>query len=227
MNKVLYALMLSTVMIPKSCTITIGGGGGGSGSGGGNTVSLGVPWVSQDNDHFCGPASILMWALYDGISGHTQTEIASSIGTTQGGSSPQQITVGVQRFTRSGHDASLDYAGGTTQQVGLYFSQEVTSANSLVPFVALIGGATHAGVVTGGTWHVDDSTSLNVWDSVTFQDPILGPGQPYIAGQWTNADIGHIISFSASADASYNYDQYGGSVAVRGSAGGIGGPQQY
>ncbi|HVT61562.1 MAG TPA: C39 family peptidase [Thermoanaerobaculia bacterium] len=224
MGKLLCALMSATVIM-KSCTITLGGGGGSGGNGG--TVALGVPFISQENDHFCGPTSIEMWALFDGVTGLTQTGIANAIGTTQAGSSAQQIRYGVSLFTRSGRDAGLDYAGGTTDQIGIYYSKEVTSANNFVPFAVLINGALHVGVVTGGTWHVDSDTNLNIWDSVDFQDPIVGPHQPYVAGEWTNADIGHIISSSASFGADSNYNQYGGSVRVRGSAGGGGGGWQY
>ena len=223
MGKVLFMLVTAAV-ITKSCTIGTGGGGGSDGSSG--SPALAVPWVGQQNSMYCGPSSILMWALYDHVSGLTQTQIGNAIGTSlSSGSSPQQIANGVNTFTRTGKDAGLDYPAGDAEQVGTYYSQEVTSINSGVPFVTLIGGATHAGVASGGSWHLDDSTSLYVWDSVVFQDPIVGPNQPYIAGQWTSEDITHILSASASAEASVNYGNYGGRVGMRGSNGRIGPPQ--
>ena len=218
MGKLLFALISATV-ITKSCSVGFGGGNSNGTSG---SPALAVPWVGQENSEYCGPASILMWALYDGVSGLTQTAIGTHIGTSvSSGSSPSQIVAGVDYFTRSGRDAGLAYRGGTTDEQGVYYSQEVTSINSGTPFVAFIFGATHAGVASGGSWHYDDSSGLYVWDSVTLQDPIAGPGITYIAGQWTDEDVGHVMSASASAQASYNYDTYGGSVGMRGSSGTI------
>jgi Peptidase_C39 like family len=216
MGKVLFAL-ISAAVITKSCTF---GGGGSNGTSG--SPALGVPWVSQENSEYCGPASILMWALYDGVGGLTQTSIGNHIGTSLAtGSSPSQIVAGVNYYTRSGRDAVLDYPAGTTDEVGVYYSQEVTSINDGVPFLTLIGGATHAGIARGGSWNYDDNSGLYVWDSVIFQDPITGPDQVYFAGQWTSESAGHIISNSASTEASYNYDTYGGSVGLRGTTGTI------
>jgi len=127
----------------------------------------------------------------------------------------------VNYFTRSGKDATLAYRCCTNDDIGLYYSEEVTSINGLVPFVAMIGGATHAGVARGGSWHYDDSTSLYVWDSVIFQDPLVGSDQVYFAAQWTDEDVDHIVSNSASQQAAYNYGTYGGRIGLRGSTGTI------
>jgi Peptidase_C39 like family len=217
MGKVLFAL-LSATLVMKSCSVGFGGGS--------NTTSgspaLAVPWVGQENSEYCGPASILMWALYDGVTGLTQTQIGNHIGTSLAtGSSQSQIAAGVDYYTRSGRDAGLSYPAGTTDEIGLYYSQEVTSINSGVPFIAFIIGARHAGVARGGSWNYDDSSGLYVWDSVIFQDPISGSDQVYFAGQWTSEDVTHIISNSASQQAAYNYDTYGGRIGLRGSTGTI------
>lgn len=220
MVRFLVAVMFlgGTVLVPKSCTVGFGGGS--------NTTSgspaLAVPWVSQENIQYCGPASILMWALYDGVSGLTQTSIGNHIGTSlSSGSSREQIVAGVDYYTRSGRDAVLDFACCTTDEVGVYHSQEVTSINSGVPFIAFINGSNHAGVARGGSWNYDDNAALYVWDSVIFQDPITGPDQVYFAGQWTSENVTHIISSSASSEASHNYDTYGGRIGLRGSTGTI------
>jgi hypothetical protein len=216
------SLLMVAVIATKSCTISVGGT---SGNGSSGSPGLNVPWVSQANSEYCGPASILMWALSDHVSNLTQTQIGTYIGASPTtGSSPEGILAGVIHFTASGADAGLDYPGGTADQVGLYYSDEVTSINSQVPFIALIGGATHAGVASGGSWHHDDTNGYYVWDSVVFQDPIVGPNQPYIAGQWTSEDVTHIVSHSASVQANTNLSTYGGHVALRGSRGGINGP---
>jgi hypothetical protein len=95
----------------------------------------------------------------------------------------------------------------------------VTSINNGVPFIAFINNGLHAGVASGGSWHLDDTTNLYVWDSVLLQDPISGPNQPYIPGQWTFEDIGHVISASASEEAQAYYSDYGARVVLRGAGG--------
>jgi hypothetical protein len=214
--------LMAAVVATKSCTISVGGN---SGAGSSGSPGLNVPWIAQVNSEYCGPASILMWALYDHVSNLTQDQIGSYIGASPtSGSSPTGILNGVHYFTISGRDAGIDYPGGSSDQIALYYSDEVTSINSQVPFIALIGGATHAGVASGGSWHHDDSSGYYVWDSVIFQDPIVGPNQPYIAGQWTSEDITHFVSLSASAGSNANLNTYGGQVALRGSRGRINGP---
>ena len=81
-----------------------------------------------------------------------------------------------------------------------------------------MGGATHAGVLIGGQWHVDPDTNFYVWDSVFFDDPAVGPGILYGAAQWTGYDdVEHIVSQFATAEAYYNYSEYDSRVAIRGS----------
>ncbi len=219
----LLALVMMASVVTKGCTITLGSDGSGDGSSG--SPALNVPYVQQQNPEYCGPASILMWALYDHVENLTQTQIGAYIGASAStGSSPQAIASGVEHFTLTGKDAVLDYAGGESDEVSLFYSEEVTSINSEVPFIAIIGGATHAGVASGGSWHVDDTSGYYVWDTVIFQDPILGPGQVYVAGQWTAEDISHILSVSASEAAGTNLSHYGGKVELRGAGGGIGSP---
>jgi hypothetical protein len=118
----------------------------------------------------------------------------------------------------------LAYGGGETDEIGFYYSSEVTSINSSVPFIALITGATHAVVANGGSWHLDDDSGFFVWDTVLTQDPIAGPNVSYLAGQWTDAEVTHIISAAASEEANTNFNNYGSKVALRGSGGVIRGP---
>ena len=186
--------------------------------------TLAVPFFYQNSLLSCGPASIEMWAAYDGVTA-TQQQIASYIGCGGNGATQEQIVNGVQHFTVSGRDAQLVYIGGPGVPgtiVGEYFSAEITSISARIPLIPLVNGATHAGVLIGGQWHIDTDTNLYVWDSVLFDDPAVGPGIPFIASDWTGYDdVEHIISSSASVKGGSNYWTYHSQVAIRGSGGGI------
>ncbi len=220
MVRFLLAAMLlgGMVLEPKSCNI-----GFGSPSPTATGFTLNVPFYYQ-SPQYCGPASVEMWAAYDGRAISQQT-IANYTGCTVYGATQAQILKGVQYFTTSGHDAALLYNGGAGDPgtiAGEYYSAEITSINALVPLIPLVNGATHAGVLIGGQWHYDSDAGLWVWDSVLFDDPAVGPGRPFAAADWTGYDdVEHIVSLFATADSATNYNQYGGRVGIRGS--GLGG----
>ncbi len=219
MVRFLAAVMLlgGTVLEPRSCSVNFGGGSDNPSAPSG--FNLSVPFYAQDPDfQFCGPASIEMWAAWDGVTA-TQQEIANYIGcSVTHGASPAQILGGVQHFTRSGVDAVLQYNGGVP---GEYYSAEITSITARVPLMPLVNGATHSVVVTGGQWHIDPNSGLYVWDSVFANDPTVGPSA-FDAGSWTGFDdIEHIISASASAAGVSNFEEFHSRVAISG--GGLGG----
>ena len=224
MNRILALMLLGGFVIsPKTCNVSFGTGSNNPSSPSGFT--LGVPFFYEDPSfRSCGPASVEMWAAYDGTA-VTQHDIANYIGCTVNGATQGQILKGVQHFTASGRDADVLYNGGVGAPAtiaGEFYSAEITSINALVPLIPLVNGATHAGVLIGGQWHIDPDTNLYVWDSVLFDDPAVGPGRPFAAADWTGYDdVEHIISRFASADAAPNYNQYSGRVAIRGS--GLGG----
>jgi hypothetical protein len=221
MGKMLFPLY-AAMMIARTCTVSTGDGGDNGSSGDTGNAATNVPWVQQQNDEYCGPASILMWALHDDITNLTQTIIGDKIGTSLAtGSSPAQILYGVNYFTATGRDAGLDYGGGTADEIGYYYSSEVTSLINSVPFAVLINGSLHAGVASGGSWYVDPDSGYYVWSSVVFQDPELGPNIPYIPAAWAEEDITHIVSASASEGATDNYNKYGGRVRMVGAGGTI------
>jgi len=228
MVRFLVAVMFlaGTVLEPKSCSINFGGGSDNPSAPSG--FNLAVPFFYQ-SPQYCGPASIEMWAAYDGVTA-TQQQIANYIGCGVNGSTQEQIVVGVQHFTVSGHDAALLYNGGVGSPAdiaGEYFSAEITSISARIPLIPLVNGATHAGVLTGGQWHIDPDSNLYVWDSVFFNDPSVGPGVLFDAGTWSGYDgVEHIISQSASVKGGSNYWTYHTQVAIR-SAGGGGHPLPY
>ena len=223
MVRFLVAVMFlaGTVLEPKSCSVNFGGGSDNPSAPSG--FNLSVPFFAQDpNFQFCGPASIEMWAAYDGVTA-TQQQIANYIGcSVTHGAAPAEILSGTQHFTVSGHDAALLFGASDPTIAGQYYSAEITSITGLIPLIPLVNGATHGGVLTGGQWHIDTDTNLYVWDTVFFSDPLLGPGVVFDAGSWTGYDdIEHIISSSASVKGGSNYWTYHTQVAIRGAGGGI------
>lgn len=223
MVRFLVAVMFltGTVLEPKSCSVNFGGGSDDPSAPSGFTLA--VPFFYQ-SPQYCGPASVEMWAAYDGVTA-TQQQIANYIGCGVNGSTQEQIVNGVEHFTVSGRDAALVYNAGEGTQgsiAGQYFSAEITSITARIPLIPLVNGATHAGVLIGGQWHIDSDSGLYVWDSVLFNDPAVGPGRPFIASDWTGYDdVEHIISSSASAKGGSNYWTYHSEVGIRGAGGGF------
>lgn len=215
MTKLAGLLLMTALIAPKSCQITFGGPPPpGQVSG----FALGVPWFQQQGTLYCGAASIQMWAAYDHLT-YSQNTIANAIGLDPAsGVSRDAILAGVHQFTSSGLGSILDYPAGQGNPRALFDSAEITSMNSRVPVLAIVNGSLHAGVVDGGEWHMTDTGSLYVWDTVYFNDPQIAPDRTIFASDWDEYAAAHIITGSAVAAAASNYSQYGGSVVRRGSA---------
>ncbi len=191
-------------------------------------VKLGVPYRAQDPSSFdCGPASILMWRLYDGLSEISQSTIASYLGGTSCGVTPNAIADGVNHFTAT-YDAFVDLAGDVEYEQ--FFSRQITSIDSGVPVIAIINGGLHAGVVNGGLWH-ENANNEYQWDYVYFHDPLTVANDYYTGDFWkdsncpTGSACEQVASSSAVGAWSYNYSTYGGDVVLGGGGGGgHGGP---
>ncbi len=220
------ALLAGTVAMPRGCTISFGSGS--TDPAAPTSSTLNVPFFPQEMELSCGPASIEMWAAYDGVTA-TQQQIGSYIGCgADGNTSAAQLVSGVQHFTISGKDAALVYNGGEGDPTTIgevFYSAEITSITALVPSMPIVNGGLHAVVLIGGQWHIDtNNNNLYVWDTVIFDDPAIGPGRVMNAASWTGYDdTQHIISASASADAYENYVTYHGRVALSGTGSGLGG----
>jgi hypothetical protein len=209
-------LVMVSLLSLKSCTISFGNPQGT----GGSSFKLGVPFLAQQGQFNCGPASIQMWAWFNGNRSVTQTQIANYVGCSPtSGTSTEAIVRGTQYFATS--DAYADYPGGVNFGRDQFDAQQITSANNRVPLIAIVNGGLHAGVVDGGQWHQAGST--NVWDFVFFHDPLVGADQQYVAGDWDALVIGHIISRSAASGSSANFSTYGPNTVRRGAGAGIGG----
>lgn len=222
-RKQAHAVWLLTVFIFCAC-------GGAVGSN--NEVKLGVPYRAQDpNSLDCGPASVLMWRLYDGLSEISQQQIADWMGGTSCGAHSDAIAAAVNNFTLT-HDAFRDLDGDINYRQ--FFSRQITSIDNRVPAIAIIRGGLHAGVVNGGKWHTNSYGEYQ-WDYAYFHDPFTTADDYYTASAWrdTNCPSGstceQVVSSSASEAWRYNLDSYGGNVVMGGGGGdwGCGGPCQY
>lgn len=213
-------LVMTSLLMAKSCTIGFGNPQGTGGAG----THLGVPFIAQSSQFNCGPASIQMWAWYNGNRSLTQQEIANYIGCSPtSGTTTDALVRGAQHYDAA--DAYADYPGGLNFGRDQFDSQEITSVNITTPLIGLVNGGLHAGVVDGGSWH--QSGSLNVWDFVYFHDPLVGADQQYVAGDWDALVSGHIISRGAAAGFSSNLSTYGPNTIRRGAGGGAGGHGPY
>jgi hypothetical protein len=194
-------------------------------------VKLGVPYRAQAPSSFdCGPASVLMWRLYDGLSEVSQATIGNSMGGTSCGVTPQAVANAVNQWTATS-DAYYDLAGDS--EFEQFFSRQITSIDSRVPVIALIQGGLHAGVVNGGLWHTNANNDYQ-WDYVYFHDPQTFANDYYGADSWTDTmcppggTCNQITSFNAAQAWSYNLNAYGDEVVTAGGGGiGPGGPPKY
>ncbi|MEA2692541.1 MAG: Peptidase like family [Acidobacteriota bacterium] len=207
-------LLLPALLLPRTCTVNLGGGTPDSPG----EVKLGVPYVAQQDAYACGPASILMWALYDGRTNVTQAQIAQYVGCSTGsGTLLDRLAPGVRAFTDA-TDAVLESAGSS-----LFFARQISSIGSRDPVLSVVNAGTHAGILEGGHWHATDS-GLNVWDYVYFHDPLVAADRRFEAADWTGLVNYHVVSASSAANGQEGLSTYGSSVRVRGSDGSIGGP---
>lgn len=217
MGKLGILLLLVPALLPRTCTVGLGGGTPSSPG----EVVLGVPYVMQQGAYDCGPAAILMWALYEGRTNLTQAQIAQYIGCSPTSGTPiDRLAPGVRTFT-SATDAVLESA--STSQRSLFFARQISSIAARDPVLGVVNAATHAGIIDGGLWHLTDS-GLEVWDYVYFHDPLIQADLKFVAGDWIGIVNYHVISDSAAATAQGGLDAYGPDVRLRGSDGGVGGP---
>jgi hypothetical protein len=205
-------LLLGFVMASKSCNLTFGGPSDQSSG----SPNLGVPYRAQENPvTLCGPASIQMWAAYDGRQA-TQQEIANAIGcSARSAEDINQTALGVRIFTRSA-DAYPEYNGGVEGSDSNFLARQVTSINNRVPIIAQLAGFGHRGIINGGSWH-RTANGLNSWDFVFFHDPLTGPNIQYSAGDWKDLVVAHVISSAATSGWNYNLSTYGSSIRLYGS----------
>ena len=183
---------------------------------------LGVPYRSQDQGFYCGPASILMWRLYDGLPSISQSTIANYIGCSpSSGVSAQGIADGVNHFTYT-NDTFWDLPGGQGDPDTVraeFFSRQITSIDLGIPVIAIVEGGLHAGVVNGGKWHTNSSGTY-VWDYVYFHDPDPNFGGADIywgANSWMESYVSsQVISTSAALSAPSNFTNYGDEVTAPG-----------
>lgn len=187
-------------------------------------VDLGVPYQAQDPNSFdCGPASVLMWRLYDGRSEISQQTIGDWMGGTSCGVHQEDIAAAVNHFTNTS-DAAWDLAGDVEYEG--FFSRQITSIDNGVPVIAILDGGLHAGVVNGGKWH-ENADGNYQWDYVYFHDPATVANDYYSAGFWQDVNCAgacqQIASFNASEAWAYNLDTYGDDVVVGGGGDGPGG----
>jgi hypothetical protein len=186
------------------------------------SIKLDVPFRTQIDNGYCGPASVLMWRLYDGRGEISQETIGNFIGCTTAGSSAQAIANGVNQFTDT-RDAYWDLAGGLGDydlQRAELFSRQITSIDAGTPVIAVVEGGFHAGVVNGGKWHTDTTTGLKMWDFVFFHDPdphFGGANKTWGARSWTNSYVAsQVISAFASRGSATNFDAFGNQIGIRG-----------
>lgn len=112
-------------------------------------VKLGVPYRAQDpNSLNCGPASVLMWRLFDGLPEISQASIGAWMGGSNCGYGEARIADGVRHFTNT-TDAYVDYEGEINHEE--FFSRQITSIDRRKPVIAIVNSF-HAGVVNGGKW---------------------------------------------------------------------------
>lgn len=189
-----------------------------------NSVRLGVPYRSQAPGSFdCGPASVLMWRLYDGLPEISQQTIGNWMGGTSCGVTQQALADAVNHFTLT-RDAFYDLAADIDFRE--FLSRQITSIDNEIPVIAVIYGGLHAGVVNGGAWH-DNSAGQHQWDYVYFHDPDVGANDYYTGDSWkdvscpSGATCQQIISLSGSGGWSDNLNIHGGSVVLGGGGGGI------
>lgn len=195
------------------------------------SVDLRVPYRAQDPNSFdCGPASVLMWRLHDGLSELSQATIGNWMGGTScGGTTTEAIVAAVNNFTLT-HDAFRDLTGYNDYRA--FFSRQITSIDNREPVIAIIHGGLHAGVVNGGKWR-SLTTGDYQWEYVYFHDPLVRANDYYTADSWQDTNCPEpsacqqVISSSASGAWSYNLSTYGDDVGIGGGGGYTGPDNQY
>lgn len=181
---------------------------------------LGVPYREWKAEFYCGPAAILMWALYDGRPELPQEAIASSIGMGVFGASEEAIARGVRQFTGS-FNAEIDYPAGPfppSEAAGKFFARQITSIEDRTPVIGIKWGGLHAVTLDGGKFHLDSSTNRKVWDYVRVHDPDPEFGSNYrlSAADWSRDNTSQIIAREYVPSGDQNYQAYGQEVSIAG-----------
>lgn len=167
----------------------------------------------------CGPASVLMWRLYDGLPGISQATIGQWMGTSSScGSSEESISAAVSHFTLT-YDTYVDRDGLIYSED--FFARQITSIDNSAPVIAIINSF-HAGVVNGGKWRTRPNGRYE-WEYVYVHDPLTTANDYYVAGDWlyTNCPGGsdtcvQIISSGATVGWQGNYTNYGNRIRILG-----------
>lgn len=212
------SVSLSALASIGGCKITIGGGGAAG------NLNLGIPYRGQPDLLLCGPTSVLMWRLYDGLVEISPQQLMSFMGcTVTHGCSLVQIQVGVNSYTNT-HDAFLDNFGGIGYPDDLlaeFHARQLQSLSMGNPVIATIEGDSHAVVPNKGNYSTA-SDGLKRWDFVYVHDPAQSNGGPNVyfsAGAWMNT-VGHqVVSAAAIQGWTGSLASYG-AVYVRGWSGG-------
>lgn len=179
---------------------------------------LNVPYRAQTSDHYCAPAAILMWRLYDRLPEVSQDTIANYVGCHFGTAEPR-IVDGVNHFTNT-RDAYWDLPGGIGDPdliEAAFFARQITSMDHLTPVIAIAG--LHVLVVNGGRWHQDQSATFRTWDAVYYHDPdpvFGGADLPAAPADWMHSVRSQVISAFATHRANDNLASWGDTILVRG-----------
>lgn len=201
--------------IVVGCVLLLGCGSGGQN----RDVHLGVPYRAQAPGSMdCGPASVLMWRLYDGLPEVSQTSINQWMGGSSCGFNEPTIAAAVNYFTYT-HDAYADYEG--LEFAEDFFSRQITSIDNSTPVIPVINSF-HAGVINGGKWKKLTNGKYE-WDYVYVHDPLTFANDYYVAGDWlyTNCPLGsdtcaQVVSSGATFGWQGNYSTYGTRTRVYG-----------
>ena len=207
--------LAAALLVAVSCTF--GGPGG---------FKLFVPYVKQAQSNYCTAASVLMWRLYRGEGGVSQTDIFNWEGGA-GCTTILRVAQAVVYFT--GVDAYWDYDSDSAYYK--LVSRQIASVAYGEPVIPVVR-FNHTGVIDGGQW--EQPSAYYVWDFVYFHDPDYNVGGPdlYIgATDWLQyfcpAGAGRcdqVVSATAVAGWEQDLATYGPNVRVSGGGRSGGGP---
>lgn len=184
----------------------------------------GIPFRQQIRSNYCVPASILMWRLYDGLPEISQHVIFEEMGGTP--CTVDQVPAGVSQFTRT-FDTFADIEFAPTEgDVKRIVARQITAVGeSRFPAIAVVGLAKdHVGVLDGGKYRFDESSNLNVWETVYFHDPGESFGdREFGASQWLDFfcregqfHCAQVVSSSSILGWDTNLNLYGSSITFYG-----------
>jgi hypothetical protein len=189
-------------------------------------IQLDVPFEQQLPIawDYCGPANVLMWRLYEGYPWTSQETIYATMGIGGQGTSPPVIASAVASWANISQ-ASYEVQscdGGPFDKRELIAARQITSIDGEAPVIVIVDGGFHAVMVTGGDWHHDSSTGLDVWDFTYIHDPQATSGHRYYsAGHWIDwFTFGYtceqVFDGAVVGNTGYNLNTYGGNVVAYG-----------